>query len=759
MEGNGVSGTEVITAAIGKKDIFSAVDRIRVLPAGIADLIIHKPKVLDASESDIPEKDELKKGGLTFVNLDNDDNDAEFDNVDNDVATGDNELTKLRLTLDKAVKKGEVKLTVLEGVSDIKIYTDNQKKNRYSIGNALSVPSDFTNDQQNKRLYKDLWIVGINSQKVQAGVKLRMDYFLGGKIMDSDRVGLTVVGIEKVEWIGEKNSVSDGDKLLDDPNWPTGLSPSSLRVFPDARANSLGVVENPRNKVDVKVTLSTPSPWPFKLYVKSFDTDDPTSDKGPVDDPGATTNETLTEDNRGTPRAGHFDKEKDGLGTLEFGENEIEKSIEFETTMQPGDNFRVAANGDPEFLKNLENNDSVQNIGSSDAEKNENKQRICNKSVAGTPEEREVRLKSNYCSNVLTVWRFLHIEMDSMTAPPTTGAERNTVEGTITAISGIFFSANRITVDQNLNDGSASPGRFEKGKITIGTSKDELTFDNLDGNGAGYVDKSAGFNIQATVTKNEQVSLTGKIMALSGQTYTFVIIPPLSDEYVGGTITVAGVSSTITAVTTGVNPTVTVDAPPNIPFTKLHDDDVDGVLPSLPSIENMQSADIVSKNRFNQVYIRPIYDGGGNAANNQNNVPCILNTENSSAYLWQSRNNNSSKFWVTYLLAAFQDSYQNNTKDFDPDIERGTWASANNKPMKSGVLLYIESQRDGLLSNDWKARVTIHEVGHNFGLIDQYNDPASDGIMYGYAPDGNSSDNYFFIDSDVNKIRKINNPK
>ena len=80
-------------------------------------------------------------------------------------------------------------------------------------------------------------------------------------------------------------------------------------------------------------------------------------------------------------------------------------------------NFRVVGYGDKDYLAELENNDNTQNVGANTAVRNANKLKIVNKQVTGTPEEREIQRSTNYVSNVLLVWRFLHAELDSYAAP------------------------------------------------------------------------------------------------------------------------------------------------------------------------------------------------------------------------------------------------------------------------------------------------------------------------------------------------------
>jgi len=97
--------------------------------------------------------------------------------------------------------------------------------------------------------------------------------------------------------------------------------------------------------------------------------------------------------------------------------------------MQPGDNFRVAASPDSVLLTLLSNHDKNQGPDNAD------KLRIVHAGVAptGTWADREIHKADGYASDVLPVWRLLHVEVDSM--GPVHG---NWIGGTIFGLGWAF---------------------------------------------------------------------------------------------------------------------------------------------------------------------------------------------------------------------------------------------------------------------------------------------------------------------------------
>jgi len=374
------------------------------------DLRIHKPKVIDPAETMIPEDEELCKGAQTFVNLDNDDNDGKFDTgtTDSEVP-GEDEMVKVILRVGGADASGEAKLSAVAGADKVKVWTDASKKTEYPLGAALSVPGDFT--PSGGALVKELWVEGIKPHTKQRETRLTLT-FTSGDMQCEDEVALTILGIDKIEWVGRNNSRTHSNTLdLDVLTWPAGLRPNAVRVFPGARVSGGALEAGDRDEVDVKVALTVKPVEAVSIYFDSFDVDDPTFASNPVD------NEANERDNLGAAphRDGRFDGETGGLKEQSFDEKE--ETFGFQVTMQPGDNFRVVGSGDKDYLAELENRDAVQDVGANTAERNVNKLRIVNKQVTGTPEAREVRSSASYVSNVLLVWRFLHTELDSYAAP------------------------------------------------------------------------------------------------------------------------------------------------------------------------------------------------------------------------------------------------------------------------------------------------------------------------------------------------------
>jgi hypothetical protein len=748
------------------------------------DLDIFKPKVIDPNEGEIEEWDELTAGAQTWVNLDNDDRDDKFDTgtTDTNVA-GENEMCKIRLRLKpKDLNAGKVKLESISGGGTIKVWSAANKGTEVALPKELNVPGDMA--VQGDYLEKTYWVEGITAHTSQQQAKMKMTYDKAPN--RDDRVALTVLGIKKLAWIGKGNGFTAGSNdhnsnTLDaDPNFPTGgANPGSNRVIPDARRPNF---DTALDKVELEVELTVEPVYNVNVYVRSFDCDDPSSDTDFIDPndlggaggnySGTTVSYNVQEDNRGavdTLKAGKFTgQDANAIATLAFTPNDIKKKIDFQVALHPGDNYRAVAYGDPAFLRNLRNRDRDDGF------------RIVDAQIAGDAAAREVREAAKYCSNVLTVWRQLHVENDSMVAVPAAGAQRNSVSGNITAVTGNATTAQRVTLSVNLRTGlpsgadtspnlSSAPaqnGRFEGGSITIGTGGGATATGGLLGNGNTFVQRNGGITIPFTVTKAGQANVTGNVIALAGTTFTLRITAgALVAGHNGGTITVAGVGMAITGVNVGAS-TVTVGALANIPFVLVDDDAF--ALPSNPNLNGLDTA-------FNPAYLLVVRDGGG-GNNNDQTVPFLLNGPNSSAgevgiYDGNrgSKNNEKDQFWVVYLCSAYQDvQWDGNSGDSDSASEGaytgstspfGTVHNINLSTGGNGALIWREAERDVGWNAALQRRNVAHEAGHQFGL--GHGDAASPGgaiaewpnigLMHPFPADANSGDT--FIPRHINLIR------
>jgi hypothetical protein len=637
----------------------------------------------------------------TCVNLDNDNHDGKFDLGQNNVV-GENDLVRLTINPPTGgTPNDQVELKVNVKSGDIKLWEDPTKTKQ------VTLPVKY----QAKDLPKTLWIEGVVPSKAARGVELELIPVPPFKAT-SDKVTLTVIGVEEMTWIGQSNSVNGTDKL--DANAHPGPDGTvGKRVFPDAPGPNKSALD----KVTLRVTLSAPVPAEFKLYLRALDVDDPSSNSAELDPndtaakdgtyPNTTITYTLHEDNRGNVgdlvKSGQFVAVA-GLGvevpkaaltdnqgvqylpaTLTFAPNRKIMDVTFTVTKQPGDNFRVLASCDPEFLKDAVNLDKDHKLD-----------------IYNAPAKQAV----SWQSEVLTVWRRLHLEVDSMAAP----GNANSINGLITNVAaGAIANTSVVTTNQNLADQDqyqCPQGRFPN---------------------------------------------------------------PCSLRVGAQAFNVLGNSS-------GPNATVTVvGAPPNNqPFT-LHDDDQDNVLPQPVAAPGavgantwlawLQDSDLREENLFADAYVRPVLDGGGKATNNQANLALDLNIENSeltASIVAGKQTTGNADFWISYLQAQFQGPLQ---RDNDPDDEVDPTTGL---PARLGItpnfgdasLIYIESYRDSCGGTDAAAgkrlgirEVVVHEVGHQF--TGQHTDG---GIMGPYLSGTCLPSQNSFTDVTLNRIRSTRQP-
>jgi hypothetical protein len=501
-----------------------------------ANISIYEPEYF-AIETMIPEEEKKIPGAQTFVNLDNDDCDAEFDKDDDVVLGGDNELVKIKVTmhitqpparpgkgaalLSEAKEKGTAlfgpedqyaALDLAEGtsISGIHLWLANDKSgDEYQLGAQLLLTQV---DKDDYVVY--LWAEGTEAHTMQQQVKLTARAYEDvNPACAGNFVSLTVIGVDKMEWIGVQNGYTMGtgknnsNTLEHDPN---NSDAAAVRVFPEGKFISPTIITKTQDTVILRITLSVKPPLNQSLFLRTFDIDDPSTESNFVDpnDGGAAGQSgdysgqpygfsyNPDEDNRAkvdyNPPEGNGDFSSVGSrsGQL-FGSNVTVASvknrifkrsnittktfdIKFKVSSSPGDNYKISVANDTVVLTGLRNLDIF------------DQQRIVDKCTNLNNAAGCLEYDKKMTSPALTVWRTLHVEHDQMRNP--TWADNLMVKGTFSDFAGTFKSALSIVgvrpdsstfslfVNplQPLSDSSQSPRRFENGGLRIGKPEIEI---------------------------------------------------------------------------------------------------------------------------------------------------------------------------------------------------------------------------------------------------------------------------------------------
>jgi PKD repeat protein len=478
--------------------------------------------------------------------------------------------------------------------------------------------------------------------------------------------------------VGKVDSVSleQIDSPLDtNPNASAGLSASdNRRIFPDKQSATDTV-----NRRRVRVRATTSLGANKTVYFKAFDVDDPSTDDAPVD-----TNGNAGADNKGAPATSFG-----GLSALSAQTDSNGVAIvEFMTSMQPGDNFRIAASADQSYLNGL----IISGVTIKDS--------------AGVT----LPTDKSKVSPMLTVWRNLHMEVDSM--GPVNG---NRITGTIT-------NFHRIAVP---------PGNPPSTLVNV-------TLDTTINDEYG--------DIYNTLTRFEG----GRLIA-NGQ--WFELDPRI---YPGPT-------NVITIITPNLE-----NIPVGTPFILVDDDDFnvndgwnydgdDGENIPRPDTSYIQFSDNPNFNVFALAYVRPKYEIG----DNNDFVPFVLNSPSQSTAglianydfdaIGTEADNN---FWTGYLLGAYQCDAEG---DRDPSTEpsrtplKTAMATTDGSLIGSTIYFELFAEYRSVLSATFNMGTTAaHEVGHLFNT-----DHTDGGLM---APHGTPARTNAFTPISLNKIRSSAHP-
>ena len=429
-----------------------------------------------------------------------------------------------------------------------------------------------------------------------------------------------------------------------------------------------------------------------KIYFRNFDVDDPSSDST-IDSNGnaggdnrALVNPTGTFSNCTATSNGCYGvTNSNGLAEATFT-----------VTTQPGDNFVIAASTDNNYINGV----SINGTGLKDS---------ANQSL---PTSRAKR------TNLLSVWRKVHLEVDSMT---TVG--NNVTNGRVQ--DAVTVGSSPVWVDISSFTGDLEPSRFQGGQMTSGTYRFEVLDNTEDqvqiqyNNGSATLFYNSLFQLFDDDDFNDSDSP-----------------PPTGDGTLDG------------------------DDGENVTFR--------GANKFTETFSRLQPSTDVSLNPFAAAYIEPSYTWAeGQSGMNDENVPFELNVTRDPVNNFDAerdvtnRDRDSSgmeqdDFWIGYILIGYQYA---TFLDNDPtgELAFSGWSVADSNVVQNnaftnsassfgdvpegaiGSLLYIEVMRDfDLAANaDCLIRTVPHELGHQFGLAGDFTNPSplpNWGLMDGCGP-------------------------
>ena len=429
----------------------------------------------------------------------------------------------------------------------------------------------------------------------------------------SENKQVYVVGVSTVEW----ETFSDNTPLDNNKIFPGKKDPGDISW-------------DKRRKVWVKVTLVPMPQAAFgPIYCSCWDPDDPSADP--------------TLDTNGDAGGDNFN---DGTGLNKAGEIIFAPTnasgaghwfAQFQVSRQPGNNFTIAVSTCEDRLDEL----TQPKLDSGDI-------------------PRSVEL-----SPVLTTWRKLWIERDSMEQVVTTGGEKNHIDGTMSSVAVPYNPATDKTVvwlGLNLIDNEVELSGvdcFRYGRYIVGGNT-HLTTNNTS------FDPMFGWD-RLTVRGNHTPTEIYELYDDDEGTYG-----------AGGWI---------------INP----------------------LLPQKASLGTWAS-------KFEAACIKPNYlpDTYYDEVPFDRNLDSML-----ASWGWGSWNNDhdcssSSHFWTVLVVSGFQPQY---TKDKDPDDEIGVSGVARASD-DNQCLLYLETNKEvESMGGPSLGKVMAHEIGHTGGPVDNGCEP------------------------------------
>lgn len=657
-------------------------------------------RLREMTEGSVP--GEESPGGALWKNDDNDNVNLMYDRDESSQVNNEDDLTPLWWFFAKPVMmpnnwaQGGTSnwgFSVIGGAGTRIRYWDTVTK-----GNALTLPDT----DGASYAYDVAYLEGYEYSSADLAEVFTLRF--GGNMLYQDVVRATVLAIQTVTFTSTGMPTSshlqqavDGLSFarfdVIDHERETVIPGGEFRLFP-CRGTYNG---NPNTVVRVLVTI-TPQRSDQRVWVRSYDVDDPSWTSFPVDDDTAQGGD---QDNRptviGTTRLNGLLKrlsgsEADSQGRIDEVTNvagQVEFDFDISMVKQPGNNFRVVAGFTPDALSDHlitpkwivtakvgYNSDPPLDITDSSS--------ATDSQLAQTP--------------LLTIWRKLHFEVDRMAAANggniadgasgAIGGAGNTILTVVTPFNDAIYQGEADLLDTGpLN----SPGRFESQLPTSHLSHVEVP----------------GGGPTRTVLSNTDTTLNLQTdgSALSMQATVW-----------------------------------------------LYDDDT--VWDSAdPDVTYLQSSYDPQLNALAEAYIYPEYDNPLSLEKKQVELSFQMYSHDPAGYAGSagSITFHHAEFWIAYVQASYQ---VDTGHDNDPG---GTWGAnaipadttANESP---GKTFYCRETVDDVRIEDSLSLAVVHcglphEIGHQLGLPHR-----NSGIMVTSLQEMNNV-RQWFIDQDIHDIR------
>lgn len=443
------------------------------------------------------------------------------------------------------------------------------------------------------------------------------------------------------------------------------------RIFPDKDFPNEDPNVIDRRLVRVTATLSQPIAN-VPVYFRNFDLDDPATDT--TIDP----NGNAGHDNNGTPNAGQllFANGCGANGPSVFCPTDANgvATIEFRVTRQPGDNFAVAASISPIAVNGV----TVNGIELNDS--------------GGQPVTTQTCPTQAICrSQMLTVWRRLHVEVDSMGT-----AEQNHVVGNSATFARVRAFGPAVTLNVNTTN-PLEINRFENGRIVFG-------FDQL----------RVVSNTATSVTVTNTLPGPNPVTVSVGEQFQLYDDDDFDND-----------NGNIVTGDTGED----ID-PPDLGYLQSSD------IPCSATV-------LTNCNIFAQAYVVPLYDVISDVTDNhffQANVDEHSGDAIRSLFTGfdQQATEASEEFWTVYLLGGYQYTID---RDGDPETEwaipANVFAGVTDVQNGMGSIVFMETNgpKECTLPGSFCiiADTAAHEIGHQANA-DHGEGGIMDGLSNSFSP-------------------------